>query len=52
MESPVQFSDAVNPVCLPTLGDTTLFTDRETVVIGWGTLREGKRSLLQFVPPI
>jgi len=41
MDSPVSFSDAVNPVCLPTLGDTTLFTDRETVVIGWGTLREG-----------
>lgn len=40
MDSPVQYSKAVKPICLPHSSDH--FGGRNGVVIGWGSLRESK----------
>ena len=41
LESAVQFSPKVSPICLPSASDSNSYVNRDTVVMGWGTLREG-----------
>lgn len=38
MDQPVQFTKAVNPVCLPS--GTRQYNGLTATVIGWGSLRE------------
>lgn len=38
LDSPVQFSGQVRPICLPTGGEQ--YTGRHATVIGWGSLHE------------
>lgn len=40
MDSPVQYTKAVKPICLPHSSDQ--FGGRNGVVIGWGSLRESE----------
>ncbi|KAK4007979.1 hypothetical protein OUZ56_013138 [Daphnia magna] len=44
LDSPVTFSDAISPVCLPPIGTTDQFVSKESTVVGWGALREGGRQ--------
>lgn len=41
MDSPVEFSDTISPVCLPSFGTTDLYVNKAAVVVGWGALQEG-----------
>ena len=41
LDSPVTFSSAIAPVCLPPMGSTDQFVSKESTVVGWGALREG-----------
>lgn len=45
LDSPVQFSQQIRPVCLP--GASSDYTGRTATVIGWGSLRESKRTALK-----
>lgn len=44
LDSPVTFSSAIAPVCLPPMGSTDQFVSKESTVVGWGALREGGRQ--------
>ena len=48
LDSPVQFSRSISPVCLPTLGTNEQYVAKEAVVVGWGALKEGTPSALLF----
>ncbi|NP_001166087.1 serine protease 70 precursor [Nasonia vitripennis] len=39
LNEPVEFSETIRPVCLPS--GANLYTGKQAVVIGWGSLREG-----------
>lgn len=41
LDSPVQFSAAIAPVCLPPKGSNEQFVSKESTVVGWGALKEG-----------
>lgn len=45
MDSPVEFSDTISPVCLPSFGTTDLYVNKAAVVVGWGALQEGGKLL-------
>ncbi|XP_044256879.1 proclotting enzyme-like [Tribolium madens] len=49
LDSPVQFSQQIRPICLPTVGND--FAGHTGTVIGWGSLRESgpQPSVLQEV---
>lgn len=40
MDSPVEFTKTVRPICLPSNGK--IFNGQTATVIGWGSLRESK----------
>ncbi|GAB6019517.1 hypothetical protein CHUAL_001093 [Chamberlinius hualienensis] len=40
LETPVQFSDYVRPICLPSLSEESIVNGRMCTVIGWGQLQE------------
>ncbi|KAI9553933.1 hypothetical protein GHT06_019204 [Daphnia sinensis] len=44
LDSPVTFSDAISPVCLPPIGTTDQYVSKESTVVGWGALKEGGRQ--------
>ncbi|EFX75607.1 hypothetical protein DAPPUDRAFT_107786 [Daphnia pulex] len=44
LDSPVQFSAAIAPVCLPPKGSNEQFVSKESTVVGWGALKEGGRQ--------
>jgi hypothetical protein len=50
MDSPVTFTKAVHPVCLPN-GGSRMYNGMSGVVVGWGSLRENgpQPSVLQEV---
>lgn len=45
MDRPVPFSHAVRPICLP--GSSKQYSGSTATVIGWGSLRESKCSLMR-----
>ncbi|KAH0819332.1 hypothetical protein MTP99_019164 [Tenebrio molitor] len=49
LDSPVQFTQQIRPICLPTVGND--FSGQTGTVIGWGSLRESgpQPSILQEV---
>ena len=40
LEQPVEFTETIRPICLPT--GAKLYSDQMGTVIGWGSLREGE----------
>lgn len=40
LSEPVEFSETVRPICLPT--GSQLYSGKTATVIGWGSLRESK----------
>lgn len=44
LDSPVQYSKAVRPICLPTT--TKSYGGSYGIVAGWGSLRESKFSII------
>lgn len=46
LDSPVQFSHQIRPICLPATTDN--FAGHTGTVIGWGSLRESKSSKLKL----
>ena len=40
LNEPVEFSETIRPVCLPS--GANLYVGKKATVIGWGSLREGK----------
>lgn len=41
MNEPVEFTEAIRPICLPT--GSKLYAGKYATVIGWGSLRESER---------
>lgn len=46
LNEPIEFSETVRPVCLPS--GSNLYVGKKAIVIGWGSLREGKCTNYQF----
>lgn len=40
LDSPVQYTRTIRPICLPPAGTTTDYAGLTATVIGWGSLRE------------
>lgn len=47
LDSPIEFNSIASPVCLPD-NQQDVHVDRDAVVIGWGSLREGSRFLIKI----
>lgn len=48
MDSQVSFTSTISPICLPPEGSIDQYVNKESVIIGWGTLKEGKMVLAEF----
>lgn len=51
LDSPIDYTSTISPVCLPPSDSSDQYTDKEAAVIGWGAIREGggQPSVLQQV---
>ncbi|XP_055713666.1 proclotting enzyme [Phlebotomus papatasi] len=51
LDTPVQFSSSIRPICLPPANEVRQYNGKTGVVIGWGSLRENgpQPSILQEV---
>lgn len=49
LDSPVEFTKTVRPICLPSSAST--YAGKTGTVIGWGSLRESKNRLYTLVLP-
>jgi len=51
LDSPIQFSSTMSPVCLPNSATSDKYANQEAAVIGWGAIKEGgsQPSVLQQV---
>ena len=48
LSEPVEFTEQIRPICLPT--GSQLYSNQDATVIGWGSLRESKSNVLKSSP--